>query len=151
MNRNESAVNSALLTSVLDRIIPRAGDMPGAGEAGGAARIAARLRESGELAATFGRGLELIAEKSADAGTEFAALSDSDKDEVLEAVEASDPEFFAALIPQAYEGYYTNPSVLASLGEEARTPQPSGHKIQQGDLTLLDAVRARGPIYRNVG
>jgi hypothetical protein len=150
MNRNESALNSALLTPLLDRIIPLSQGMPGAGEAGVGAYVAARLWESGELAATFERGLGLIAEKSADAGAEFAALPDATKDEVLRDVEAADPAFFAALVEQAYTGYYTDPSVLAKLGEETRPPQPSGHKIQQGDLTLLDAVRARGPIYREV-
>jgi hypothetical protein len=146
MNENESA----LLTEVQDRIIPRSEDMPGAGEAGVGTNFAAMQGKSEELAATFERGLALIAKKSAEAGSEFAALPDGDKDELLRTVASVDPEFFAALIAQAYTGYYTDPTILGKLGEETRPPQPSGHKIKQGDLSLLKAVRARGPIYRKV-
>ena len=139
-----------MLTQVLDRIIPDSGDMPGAGQAGVAKSLVLKLQKDQELNGLFNRGLENISVKTAAKGTEFAALPDGDKDEVLRAVEDADPEFFAVLIEQAYAGYYTDPSVLALLGEETRPPQPSGHKIKQGDLSLLKAVRARGPIYRTV-
>lgn len=142
--------NQKLLIAVLDRIIPRSGEMPGAGEAGVAVFVETALKKDDELAGLFDLGLTEIATESLRQGALFIGLSDEDKDDVLREVELEDLEFFAALIKQAYGGYYTDPAILALLGEDARPPQPSGHKIERGDLSLLDAVRARGQIYRDV-
>ena len=46
------------------------------------------------------------------------------------------------------QSYYRDPRVLESLGTPPRPPFPEGYEIQQGDWSLLDPVRARGPIYR---
>ncbi|MCR9121088.1 MAG: hypothetical protein NXH91_02320 [Phyllobacteriaceae bacterium] len=47
--------------------------------------------------------------------------------------------------------YYRDARVLASLGVEPRPPFPEGYTVEQGDWSLLDPVRARGPIYRDAG
>lgn len=47
--------------------------------------------------------------------------------------------------------YYRDARVLASLGMEPRPPFPEGYTVEQGDWSLLDPVRARGPIYRDAG
>ena len=39
---------------------------------------------------------------------------------------------------------------MASIGMEPRAPFPNGFDVQQGDWSLLDPVRARGKIYRDV-
>ena len=44
-----------------------------------------------------------------------------------------------------YNGYYINPTVLESLGLEARPPQPKGYVVEAGDLNSLEAVVQRGP------
>ena len=46
--------------------------------------------------------------------------------------------------------YYRNDEVLESLGMEARSPFPLGNDVEQGDWSLLDPVKARGPFYREV-
>jgi hypothetical protein len=46
--------------------------------------------------------------------------------------------------------YYRDDRVMASLGLEARPPFPKGHVLEQGDWSLLDAVRARKPFWRPV-
>jgi hypothetical protein len=46
--------------------------------------------------------------------------------------------------------YYRDDRVLVSLGVEPRPPFPKGHEIEQGDWSLLDAVRARKPFWRTV-
>ena len=59
---------------------------------------------------------------------------------------ADRPASFDVLLHAAYTGYYSNPSVLAASGwlpAGSTPPEPF-------DLTLLDAVRRRGPIYRDV-
>ncbi len=44
--------------------------------------------------------------------------------------------------------YYRDGRVLQSLGREAKPPMPDGFEVGQGDFSLLDDVRARGPIWR---
>ena len=46
--------------------------------------------------------------------------------------------------------YYRDDRVMRSLGQEPRSPFPKGHVVEQGDWTLLDPVKARGPIWRKV-
>jgi hypothetical protein len=46
--------------------------------------------------------------------------------------------------------YYRDDRVMTSLGQEPRAPFPKGHVLEQGDLSLLDPVRARPPIWRRV-
>ena len=45
--------------------------------------------------------------------------------------------------------YYRDDRVLVALGQEARSPFPEGHPIEQGDWSLLDPVRGRVPFWRN--
>ena len=139
---------STLLVAVLDRIIPRSGIMPGAGEAGVAAFVQGELARDIDLAELFAGGLGRIGASSRCRGAPFTELPDSARDEVLADIEAADPEFFSALIKHTYGGYYTDREILGLLGDEGRPPQPSGHVIERGDLSLLQAVRDRGPIYR---
>jgi hypothetical protein len=54
---------------------------------------------------------------------------------------------FITLIAQAY---YEDPRVLRAYGKEARAPFPKGNVLPQGDWSLLDNVRDRPPIYRQV-
>ena len=44
--------------------------------------------------------------------------------------------------------YYRDPRVLTALGREPRPPMPGGFEVEEGDFSLLDPVRARGPIWR---
>ena len=46
--------------------------------------------------------------------------------------------------------YYRDARVLTSLGRDPRPPMPKGFEVEEGDFTLLDPVRARGPIWRQV-
>ena len=46
--------------------------------------------------------------------------------------------------------YYRDTRVLVAIGVEPRAPFPKGYDVAQGDWSLLDPVRERGPIYREV-
>jgi hypothetical protein len=46
--------------------------------------------------------------------------------------------------------YYRDDRVMRSLGMEARPPFPKGFELEQGDWSLLDPVRARPTLYREV-
>jgi len=45
--------------------------------------------------------------------------------------------------------YYRDDRVLAALGHEPRAPFPRGYLVDKGDLSLLDAVRARPAFWRD--
>ena len=139
-----------LVTEVLNRIIPPNDRMPGAGAIAvdyldQAAGGSAWLRQ------IFSRGLVHIEVRAYAAYTDdFTALSEEERDAVLRQVETDDPEYFETLVRQTYNGYYTNPSIIELLGLEARPPQPRGHLLEQGNLSLLENVRKRGIAYREV-
>ncbi len=46
--------------------------------------------------------------------------------------------------------YYRDDRVMRSLGLEVRPPFPKGFEVEQGDRSLLDPVRARARLYREV-
>jgi hypothetical protein len=45
--------------------------------------------------------------------------------------------------------YYRDDRVLVALGHEARAPFPKGHVVEQGDWSLLDAVKHRPAFWRD--
>ena len=46
--------------------------------------------------------------------------------------------------------YYRDDRVMRSLDMEVRPPFPKGFEVEQGDWSLLDPVRARPKLYREV-
>ena len=46
--------------------------------------------------------------------------------------------------------YYRDDRVMRSLGLEVRPPYPKGFEVEQGDWSLLDPVRARPKLYREI-
>ena len=55
----------------------------------------------------------------------------------------------AALGQTILWAYYRDDRVLTALGHEARPPFPRGHVVEQGDWSLVDAVRRRKPFWRD--
>ncbi len=141
----------ALLTDVLDQLIPSTGKLPAAGALGVPDYIDRVVAGSTDLRRAI---LEALLQIDATAGREhsgaFSELEGSRKDAVLRRVEASEPELFQALLRQAYNGYYSDATVITGLGLEARPPQPVGHELEAGDLSSLEKVRRRGRMYREV-
>jgi hypothetical protein len=45
--------------------------------------------------------------------------------------------------------YYRDDRVLLALRQEVRAPFPKGYTLEQGDWSLLDAVRNRSPLWRD--
>jgi hypothetical protein len=46
--------------------------------------------------------------------------------------------------------YYRDDRVMRALGREPRPPYPKGHELEPGDWSLLDAVRGRPRMWRDV-
>ena len=140
-----------LMLHVLNRLVPAQDGFPAAGDLGTVEYLDSVVGASARLRRTFAEGLariEIAGQAEDPAG--FVGLPDDRKDEVLRQVESGLPEFFASLVKQTYNGYYTDPTVLELLGPEVRPPQPLGHDVEPGDLSPLENVRKRGRLYRLV-
>lgn len=135
------------LRAALSRIIPASESLPSAGDLvlevveGSVARTA-MLRRTFLDGLT---GLEVAAWINADRA--FARLGLDEQDDLLRRAEEEAPVFFDLLVRQTYQGYYTHPTIVAALGLPA-SPQPAGYSLPPFDPALLDAVRARGPVWR---
>ena len=144
-----SDAQRALLSAVLNRIVPASGDMPGAGDLG-----IARFAESVAAASTGKRrllmdGLVRIELAASERGGSFTALAESAQVEALQSVEASNPDFFQELVTQTYRGYYTNETVCGALGY--RPPNREDYDPLPFDESLLEPVRQRGQIWIETG
>lgn len=60
------------------------------------------------------------------------------------------PSLAAVLVAVTVRCYYRDDRVMRSLGMEPRPPFPKGFAVESGDWSLLDPVRARPKIYRDV-
>jgi hypothetical protein len=141
-----SAADRALLRAVLDAIIPSRPDagLVGAGELGMGDEVERALRALPDLHAMIREGLrDLDAAARRVHGCGFTELAAPDKVELLQ-----QQGFMLPLTMQAYVAYYRNPRVLDALGLPARAPHPQGHEMDVSDLSLLDDVRGRRPLYR---
>ena len=47
--------------------------------------------------------------------------------------------------------YYQRRDVLLGLGIDSNPPFPQGRSVKQSDLSMLEPVYERGPIYRSLG
>jgi hypothetical protein len=144
-------MDAQLLALVLDEVIPPTADgrLPGAGTLGAGAIVQHAASSTPGLEPLLTEGLaalEVIARRS-DAGG-FAGLSQSARLEALQELEKASPMLLPTLLTFACISYYSNDQVLATLNGNARPPHPDGYEIEEDDLSLLDQVRSRDPIYR---
>jgi len=141
------------LSDVLDEIIPPSDDgrLPGAGALGLVSAIEDAVRQSPDLKPALVQGLDALQQIAADAGaSEFTALDRAQRVASLNQIATSQPAFLPGLIFHSYCAYYQSGQVLEGLGLEARPPHPLGYAVAPSDPTLLDPVRARPKLYREV-
>jgi hypothetical protein len=138
------------LSALVNMIIPASEDgrMPGADELD----LLAYVRdESGALNPGIQQGLNALDQAAMDEfGLDFASLTDTDKQRQVDAIRVNEPEFVQRLLLQTVSAYYQNDRVIIALGLEPRPPFPEGHTVEAGDLSLLDPVRKRSKLYREV-
>ena len=84
----------------------------------------------------------------ADHGAAAAMPSDADRS-ALEFL-SNQPSFSQLLMCLVAESYYQDGRVLQSLDMAAQPPFPQGRVVDQGDWSLLDAVKGRVALYRPV-
>ena len=81
-------------------------------------------------------------------GGPFSTLGEDEKSAAITALSQSGAAHLRAIVSMTAQCYYRDDRVMASLGMEPRPPFPKGFEVEQGDLSLLDPVRARGRIWR---
>jgi hypothetical protein len=148
-----TAEQEDILRALLDEVIPPSSDgrLPGAGGLDLAGHVARTVRQTPMLAPVVQYGLSAIAELAGTRSPDgWAGLARAERSALIAEFTAGDQLFMPALLFLAYSGYYQHPRVVEALGLEARPPHPKGYAMEAFDTTLLDAVRRRGKIYRDV-
>jgi hypothetical protein len=105
-----------------------------------------------DILATLGRDTGLVRDAldqiASLAGAPLADLDQPRRDAVGMQLRAQGGAAVAALTRVVLQCYYRDDRVVRSLGLEPRPPYPKGHVLEEGDLSLLDPVRARPPMWR---
>ena len=106
-----------------------------------------------DIASSLGRDFPLVrealAEIAAKSGGAFAGMDRDSREALINDYYASGGAPAVTLGRVILGAYYRDDRVLLALGMEARPPFPKGHALEQGDWSLLDAVRDRPPFWRD--
>jgi hypothetical protein len=84
------------------------------------------------------------------AGGDFAGLDDTAAELAAMALLGQGGPAITALGRAVLQCYYRDDRVFRSIGREPRAPYPRGHEVEQGDWSLLDAVRGRPRMWRDI-
>ena len=107
-----------------------------------------------EILATMGRDTEMVRQAldhlNRLAGKPLAELELARREAVAKEFRATGGNAAATLVRVVLQCYYRDDRVLRSLGLELRPPFPRGYTLEQGDLSLLDPVKARPSTLRQV-
>jgi hypothetical protein len=93
---------------------------------------------------------DALAQLDAVAGTAFADLDANAQRDACERLRAAEPAHAWTFVQLVVPCYYRDDRVMRSLGMEPRPPFPHGYEIEEGDWSLLDPVRARPRLYREI-
>lgn len=83
------------------------------------------------------------------AGDDFCGLGAEKAEAAAMALLGRDDPAVTALGRAVLQCYYRDDRVLRSLGIEPLAPFPKGRALEQGDWSLLEAVRGRPPMWRD--
>lgn len=108
----------------------------------------------GEIVDTAGRDTDavkrVLRELDAQSDGDFAAIDERRAEQVAREFLSRDAHEVGALSWVVLRCYYRDDRVMRSLGMEPRPPFPKGFVVDQGDWSLLDPVRRRPKMYREV-
>jgi hypothetical protein len=84
------------------------------------------------------------------AGGDFTGLDDATAEAAAMTLLGRDGPAVTALGRAVLQCYYRDDRVMHALGLELRAPYPQGRVLEQGDWSLLDAVRGRPRMWRDL-
>lgn len=107
-----------------------------------------------DIASSLGRDAEnvqlAVRHLDAMASGVFADAPVATQRSVTNLFRATYPALAEVLVAATTRCYYRDDRVMQAIGMEPRPPYPKGFAVEQGDWSLLDPVRARGQVYRDV-
>jgi hypothetical protein len=83
-------------------------------------------------------------------GGDFAELAETQAETAAMTLLTHEGPVITALGRAVLQCYYRDDRVMRALGLEARAPYPRGHVLEQGDWSLLDAIRDRPRMWRDI-
>jgi hypothetical protein len=119
-------------------------DMPGADDEAVFADIVRSLGRDRDNVRTAMAMLREIA------GGDFSALDEAGAQAAATKLLSREGPAIIALGRAVLQCYYRDDRVFRALGLELRPPYPRGHTLEQGDWSLLDAVRGRKRMWRDI-
>jgi hypothetical protein len=137
-----NTTQTAILSSVMDRLVPPIDDLPGAGAMGLAPEVDSLARRH----APYHRALAIFIEKLAPQWS--AELPPAKKDVLLRDLEAADRALFDAVLEVVYLAYYGDPRVHGRVGWRGGPLQPEGFVLAPFNPAVLQAIRQRKPLWR---
>jgi len=84
------------------------------------------------------------------AGGDFAGLDEASAEAAAMTLLGREHPVIAALGRAVLQCYYRDDRVMHALGIEPRAPYPQGRVLEPGDWSLLDPVRGRPRMWRDV-
>lgn len=130
----------AALRTLAGRMLPACPELgaPGADDDAIFSQLTAAARQAPDA---FTGLLNLLLERADRLAT--APLS-----EMMAELGGAQPAAFGWLSVTMLSVYYRDDRVLRAFGQDPRPPFPKGYQVPEGDFSLLEPVRARGPIWR---
>ena len=149
-NKIFSDIENRNLVALLDVIIPanKARDLPSAAEL----NFLEYLEEFGaDQISTIKEELEELNKAALDKTQRaFFNLEKDEQQELCGLLREMNHRFVRTILVQTLNCYYQDSRVLNAWGRKAGAQFPGGNKVPQDDLTILDPVRKRGKIFREV-
>lgn len=134
------------LNAIAQLIIPRGAD--GARPGGADVGLVAHVEQMGKLDWLL-PGLDGVDAAAQEAhGAPFAELDSAQQLALVDARKRKEFRLYGELANQLMLCYYQHEHVLPAIGMEARAPFPLGYYPIEGDVSLLEPVYERGPIWR---
>ena len=84
------------------------------------------------------------------AASDFAGLTEAAAEAAAMTLLSREDPIITALGRAVLQCYYRDDRVMHALGLELQPPYPQGRMLEQGDWSLLDAVRGRSRMWRDV-
>ena len=107
-----------------------------------------------DIVRSLGRDLAAVRRTLADldemTGGEFCRLDGAAAEAAAMILLSRNGPDVEALGRAVLQCYYRDDRVFLALGREPRAPFPKGHSLEQGDFSLLDAVRGRPRMWRDL-
>jgi hypothetical protein len=143
-----SEAQKETLAIVADMMIPAEGEMPSAADPLIMNAIIDGLSDNGSLVALALTTLDDLSSKKYE--QLFARLKSGQRDELIASFKSSHAELVQLMQYCTASHYYQDDRVMRALGLEARSPHPGGYNVEATDWSLLEPVRGREKIYREI-